>query len=113
MSDYLVDIIFILVFHCDVQRHDIRWVVVEGFDVSDVDYVLVAIEEVTDYININYIIQLDVVIFNGAPPSGSIFLGGPFPAFVGGYSRNPKTKWLVAMVPYQVPPRLLRQYLVF
>ena len=35
MSDYLVDDIFIHVFHCDVQQHDIRGVVIERFEMTD------------------------------------------------------------------------------
>ena len=52
MSDYLVDDIFICVFHCDVQRHDIRGVVREGFEMSDIGNVLVLSDEVTDCVNI-------------------------------------------------------------
>ena len=35
ISDYLVDDIFIRVFHCDILRHDICVVVIEGFEKSD------------------------------------------------------------------------------
>ena len=36
MSEYLVDDIFIRVFHCIVQRHDICGVMMEGFEMSNV-----------------------------------------------------------------------------
>ena len=91
MSDYLVDDIFIRVFHCDVQRHDIRGVVIEGFEMSDVGNVLVLCDEVTDCVNIFYISPLDVGYFIGSPPPGTVLVGGAFPAFVGGYSRNTKS----------------------
>jgi len=61
MSDYLVDGIFIRVFHSDVQRHDIRRVVIEGFEISDVGNVLMMSDEVTDSENIFYISPLDIV----------------------------------------------------
>ena len=89
MSDNLVDDISIRVFHCDVQRHDIRGVVIEGFEVSDVSNVLVQCDEVTDCVNIFYISPLGGGCFIGSPPPGpEVLLGGPFPAFVAGYSRN-------------------------
>ena len=46
MSDYLFDDIF-----------KIRGVVVEGFEMSDVDNVLVLCDKVTDCVNIFYIIN--------------------------------------------------------
>ena len=55
--------IFIRVFHCDVQRHDIRGVVIEGYEMSDVGNVLVLCDEVTDCVNIFYISPLDVRYF--------------------------------------------------
>ena len=67
MSDCLVDDIFIRVFHCDVQRHDIRGIVIEGFEMSDVGNVLVLCDELTDCINIFYISPLDVNYFIGSP----------------------------------------------
>ena len=91
MSDYLVDNIFIRVFHCDVQWLHIRGIVIEGFEMSDVGNVLVLCDEVTDCVNIFYISPLDVCYFIGSPPPGTVLVGGPFPAFVGGYSRNTKS----------------------
>ena len=65
MSDCLVDDIFILVFHCDDQRHNIRGVVLEGFEMSAGD-VGVLSDEVTDSVNIIYISLLDVGYFIGS-----------------------------------------------
>ena len=82
MSDYLVDDIFICVFHCDVQRHYIRGVVMKGFGMSDVGNVLVLSDEVADSVNIFYISPLDVgrwalcVGFIGSTPPGTILVEG-------------------------------------
>ena len=84
-------------------RH-IRGVVIEGFDMSDIGNVLVLKDEVTDCINIFYISPLDVGYFIASPPLGTILVGGPFPALVGGYSRNTKSP------PSQAPPQLLSHY---
>jgi len=77
MSDYLVDDIFIRVFHCDVQRHDIRGVVMERFEMSDVGNLLVLSDDVTDGVNIFYISPLDVGYLIGSPPPGTVLVGGP------------------------------------
>ena len=61
MSDYLVDDIFIRFFHGDVQRHDIRGGVIDGFEMSDVGNVLV-LSEVTDSVNIFISVRLTLVI---------------------------------------------------
>ena len=56
ITDYLVDDIFIFVFHCDDQWEDIKsesWFVIEGFEMSDVANVLVVSDEVTDCVNIS------------------------------------------------------------
>ena len=62
MSDYLVDDIFIRVFHCDIQRHDVRGIVIERFEVSEVGNVLVLCDEVTDCVNIFPSIRWTLVI---------------------------------------------------
>ena len=90
MSDNQVDNIFIRVFHNNVQRHDIRRVVVERFEMSDVGNVLVLGDEDTDCVNIFYISPSDVGYFIGSPPPGTILDGVLFLALVGGYSRNTK-----------------------
>ena len=84
MSDCVVNDIFILVFHCDVQRHDIRGAVIEGFEMSDVSYALVLSDEVTDCVNIFFISPLDVGCFIRSLPPGTVLVGGAFPALVGG-----------------------------
>ena len=81
MSDYLVDDIFIRVFHCDIKWHDIRGIVTEGFEMSDVGNVLVLCDEVTDCVNIFYTSPLDVGYFIGSPPPGTVLVGGPFSCF--------------------------------
>ena len=48
------------VFHCDVQRNDISGIVIVGFEMSDVGYVLVLSDEVADGVNMFYISPLDV-----------------------------------------------------
>ena len=56
MSDYLVDDMFICVFHYDIQRHDVGSWLKERFEFSDVGCVLVLrcaeadkeVEEVSD-----------------------------------------------------------------
>ena len=78
MSDYLVDDISIRVFLCDVQRHDIRGIVIERFEMSDFGNVLVMCDEVTDSVNIFYISPLDVGYFIGSPLPGTILVEGPF-----------------------------------
>ena len=108
MSNYLVDNIFIRVFHCDVQRHDIRRVVIEGFEVSDVSNVLVLCDEVTDCVNIFYISPLDVGYLIGSPPPGTVpwalFLLSSVGTLV---IRNlPPSKRLVGMGPCQAPLQL-------
>jgi len=72
INDYLVDDILFCV-----------------FQISDVDYVLMLCDEVTDSVNISCISQFDVGYFKGDPP-GTILVGGLFPALVGRYSRNAK-----------------------
>jgi len=85
MSDYLVDDRFICVFYCDIQRHDISWVVVEKLEMSDVGHVLVLSDEVSDCVNVFYISQFDVGYFKGLPPQESI-CWGPWLALYGGHS---------------------------
>jgi len=110
MCNYLVDDIFIRIFDCDVHRHDIRGVVTEGFEMSDVSNVPVLCDEVTDYVNIFYISPLDVDYFIGSPPPGTVLVGGPFflLSSVGTLEiRNlPPSKRLVGMGPCQAPPQL-------
>ena len=62
MSDHLVDNIFIRFFHCDVLRHDIRGIVIEGFEVSDVCNELVLCDEVTNCVNIFTSVRWTLVI---------------------------------------------------
>ena len=110
MSDYLVDNIFIRVFHCDIKRHDKRVVVIEGFKMSVVGYVLVLSDEVTDCVNIFYTSPLDVGYFIGSPPPRTILVGA-----LSRFSRwvlSLPSKWLVGMGPCQAPPQLLSQYFV-
>ena len=107
MSDYLV------VFHCDIQRHDICGFVIEGFEISDVDNVLVMSDDVTDGLNIVYISPLDVGYFIESPPPVNVLVGAFFPLWSVGtlVIRNPpSSKWLVGMGPCQAPPHLLSHY---
>jgi len=89
MSDYLVDDIFICVFHCDIQRHKL------SLEMSD---------EVTDC--------LTSVSLSGWFFQRGLLIGSPLPPLVGytRNTRNPPSKWLVSMVRCQFPPRLLPQH---
>ena len=59
-----VDHIFICVFHCDIQRHDISWVV-GRFEMSDVGNVIVLSDDVTDRVNAFTSVQITLVFSNG------------------------------------------------
>ena len=63
-------------------RDDIRGIVLEGFEMSDVCNVLVLCDEVADCVNIFYISPLDVGLFHRAPSTRNCTGWGPFSRFL-------------------------------